>query len=1030
MASVLEGWWAGQYPCYSLKNLSSIPVYHTLLSCKHPFSTDNKGYTENYKVITNCRIYEWFNSFLGYGEKIGHDLSSDTWFYEHWFPESTCRTVINSWKCKDTEWGVIIRYYNSYELWQKWSVKNNERHFEEFQVQNSTKKGKILTQKFGQGGIEEYIEQYLETNNFQKKEKEWVMPGYHKLETESLQDDIYNFTQTLTTEQAYEKKVIQKAKGKELSVYEGKRGNKTWKEISESDQESKRVDNSYVEMGKKWGNKLKCKGNVKIREEWEGEPYFEEPKFDFKALEKLLKLIISDKWEHYTENWTNLAIENVTSSIEEILAKYDRELKFVASYMRKDVEEAIVGLSEEGLEYISKLKSISSELQDILYKDILSLYDLLEYSFKLESLKQDFHLIRIQAKRISRSSLDSQSKTLSLSSSDQFDTMTTCSEDFKKPQDEDEITRLRNGLSALVVLSMQNYNKLMNLVGDICDSASHYSSFSCELDTTDIDKAFEFEKKKALLLEKFEEIKDNLNGIVKELRDQRVKRDLVQKESEDYNTLEALIEELKLFNNQVNQTQASILDTQGSTDQFIISSACDKELEILKKEILGISDTEFSQKISEFTSALEATRDNIESDSIPRKIQLISEANSLLSSYKQKIIDTLKYESSKKDSQFSTKIFQLAKANSSHEKLTKQHDSELVDYKNFISSMNNLVKSTQFEVIQVRSECEILNQRNSTLQQEIARYQEIIHKSEQQISSLLNELRVREEEASTLQTFIHQKLKDKIDPKELRVLDNSRSMRQEIVLLKHRNIEKDQQMNNINKQLLEAIRNNQELKSSLTAASSEIEVNKIKLSQLENQLTEARESLVKMNAADSIGTDIIKQSFKRIKSKISNYKNMYYAVKEELDKIETQHSDMQVQNRDLRTQLQGLYKENESLNKAAEDLKKASADAQEWRLKHDELKRVLSTYEGASERNIESAITKLNSEITAKQRELEALQSSFDSSKQAELQERELRNFMTIRKSLSHLHSRIREMKRSAFQRWCLLSKLNRVDIV
>jgi len=41
--------------------------------------------------------------------------------------------------------GVIIRYYNSYELWQKWSVKNNERHFEEFQVQSTTKKGKILT---------------------------------------------------------------------------------------------------------------------------------------------------------------------------------------------------------------------------------------------------------------------------------------------------------------------------------------------------------------------------------------------------------------------------------------------------------------------------------------------------------------------------------------------------------------------------------------------------------------------------------------------------------------------------------------------------------------------------------------------------------------------------------------------------------------------------------------------------------------------------------------------------------------------
>jgi len=230
------------------------------------------------------------------------------------------------------------------------------------------------------------------------------MPGYHKLEIESLQDDIYNFTQTLTTEQAYEKKVIQKAKGKELSLYEGRTGNKTWKEMSENDRDSKRVDNSYGEMGKKWGNRLKSKGNVKIREEWEGEPYIEEPKLDFKALEKLLKLVISEKWEHYTENWTNLAIENVTSSIEKILSKYDRELKFAASYMRKDVEEAIVGLSEEDVEYISKLKSISLELQDILYKDILSLYDILEYSFKLETLKQDFHLIRIQTKRIARSS--------------------------------------------------------------------------------------------------------------------------------------------------------------------------------------------------------------------------------------------------------------------------------------------------------------------------------------------------------------------------------------------------------------------------------------------------------------------------------------------------------------------------------------------------------------------------------------------------------------------------------------------------
>jgi hypothetical protein len=1028
MASVLEGWWSGQYPCYSLKNLSSIPVYHTLLSCNHAFTTDNKGYTEIYKVLNNCRIYEWFNSFLGYGEKIGHDLSSDTWFYEHWFPESICRTVINSWKCKDTEWGVVIRYYNSYELWQKWSVKNNERQFEEFQVQNSTKKGKILTQIFGQGGIEEYIEQYLETNNFHKKEKEWVMPGYHKLEIESLQDDIYNFTQTLTTEQAYEKKVIQKAKGKELSLYEGKRGNKTWKEISETDQDSKRVDNSYMELGKKWGNKLKCKGDLNIREEWEGEPHIEEPKLNFRALEKLLKLVISDKWENYTESWTNLAIENVTSSIQGILSKYDRELKFAASYMRKDVEETILGMSEEGLEYISKLKSISLELEDILYKDILSLYDILEYSFKLETLKQDFHLIRIQAKRIARSSLDSQTKTLSLSSSDQFDTMTTCSEDFKKPQDEYEIVRLTSGLSALVVLSMQNYTQLMNLVGDVCDSASIYSSFSCELDThipTDFDKAFEFEKKKAILLEKFEEMKKSLNRVVKELRDQRVKRDSVLKESQDSNTLEALIEELKLFNK-----QERLSESKESKDLSIISAACDKELEILKTEVLGISDTEFSQKISEFTYALEATRDTIETDSIPRKIQLISQANSLLTSYKQKIIDTLKYESSKKESQFSTKIFQLAKAVSSHEKLTKQHDTELADYKNFISSMNNLVKSSQFEVIQVRSECELVKQRNSTLQEEIARYQEIIHKSEEQISSILNELRVQEEEASTLQTFINQKLKDKIDPKELRVLDNSRSMRQEIVLLKHKNFEKDQQINSINKQLLEAIRNNQELKSSLTSASSEIEVNKIKLSHLENQLTEARESLVKMNAADSIGTDVIKQTFKRIKSKISNYKNMYYTLKEELEKLETQHTHMQIQNRDLRTQLQELYKEKESLSKATEDLKKARAEAQEWRLKHDELKRVLSAYEGASERNIESAITKLNSEITAKQRELEALQSSFDSSKEAELQERELRNLMSIRKSLSHIHIRIREMKRGAFQRWCLLSKLNRVDIV
>jgi len=143
----------------------------------------------------------------------------------------------------------------------------------------------------------------------------------------------------------------------------------------------------------------------------------------------------------------------------------------------------------------------------------------------------------------------------------------------------------------------------------------------------------------------------------------------------------------------------------------------------------------------------------------------------------------------------------------------------------------------------------------------------------------------------------------------------------------------------------------------------------MKLGHLENQLTEARESLVKMNAADSIGSDIIKQSFKRIKSKISNYKNMYYAVKEELDKLETQYTDIQIQNKDLRTQLQGLYIEKDSLWKVTEDLKKTSAEAQEWRLKHDELKRVLSTYEGASERNIESAIRKLNSEITAKQRD-------------------------------------------------------------
>ena len=176
MASEAEAWWAKSYTNYSIRDLQALPIFNKFVAQHFPYKRDSGDSCETYTIEPKVKTLEWAHKTRDEGEKLWHDHSQDIWFYEHRFFEGEVHVTTQTWLDLDSEWGEITKKYKDFDIHEVWRLKESERRYERFTIEDGEKRGIRTGRLPALDGMETWAETYWEQGDETEMEKVWTRP--------------------------------------------------------------------------------------------------------------------------------------------------------------------------------------------------------------------------------------------------------------------------------------------------------------------------------------------------------------------------------------------------------------------------------------------------------------------------------------------------------------------------------------------------------------------------------------------------------------------------------------------------------------------------------------------------------------------------------------------------------------------------------------------------------------------------------------------------------------------------------------
>lgn len=818
-SSHLDSWWAVQYPCYSIRNLSQIPSYSTLESLKSPFKSISGETVEEFKLIDNCKIYEIYCHATGTGEKLGHDMNSNTWFYEHWFPEDACHIVIKTWLNSEMEWGWVIRYYDSYEDRQYWSVRKDERFMEEFRISNAGTKGRRFRRNLKGSKTEDYFEKFVERQDYSKKKKRWEKPGYSKSEQEVRDKDSCMIKQEIQDGDRHESKVVHKVSDAETGFIKWHTGD-YFKTLSLEHGEMDRLD---------------MQETCPTQEDRDEYTETEESVGEFKeSVREVARIMLGSEGSHQVHVLQD-DLETVTNILKKKIVHHEQQ--FIS---------LIHNLQEH---YPTNLHSISlSTLLDHEYKhDLPSLLEI--YNKTLSFLGECY------------------TELMNKASHNHIQTEHICSippspsiPNPSQPNIDNQLSLIKSALVSLLDLSLRNNAEFSSKLGEPVDSLQELSSldFSSEVSfsavLSDISQIYQVSTELSNLLHKFQSLdkfKQSLEALSAEIRTENSKKAYI---------IGKVLESLGMrMNSSLRSEYRSILTEQQNFDadeseeiNEIFSSISKNlalshtETQLLEKGILQILG-ELQESVKNMNGVYNNLIEGITAF-IPDKIvqkqltRLVQKDSSDGLNIKQledkiklsaKLIQDLKDATPKsecsqtcKASYYEEQVKELTRVKNRFEKQLDEYHNEILETNEELSASNSKLAQLEKQMFKLRADYNSILEESKYLKSKVFSLEDLNQTYTNKIQALLTANQSMTDEVKYLEDYIEEKVrKYMLKPEDLSSLHDYDELRDQYFRLHTKYTESEVELVKIRKTLNDTVEERQKLRNLMEKMRSMIMLN-------------------------------------------------------------------------------------------------------------------------------------------------------------------------------------------------------------
>ncbi|CAG9311479.1 unnamed protein product [Blepharisma stoltei] len=244
---------------YSFEEISKKPIFRIFSTRNEPYLYQSMSRSESLSFIDNTKILELIGT--GYGQKVGFNDNSKTWFVELWIN----KIVVKIWKSPDREWGELIQPVDNGSTTERWNYLPYEQEYEMFHLSPENDYGF----KCGKNNDCEWKEIWHTRPTSKFLEKYWISPNSKWGEKEGKEDDRTWGEKWYENYDSRESSSWNEQNERKWGRVEGKQGNTTWNEEWSIEPERKFNNKWWADGIKKWGIKSIIEGISETHEEWE-----------------------------------------------------------------------------------------------------------------------------------------------------------------------------------------------------------------------------------------------------------------------------------------------------------------------------------------------------------------------------------------------------------------------------------------------------------------------------------------------------------------------------------------------------------------------------------------------------------------------------------------------------------------------------------------------------------------------------------------------------------------------------------------
>ena len=175
MASQLDAWWTCNYPRFSIRELSRLPIYHRFIQLHYPYERTNSDHSELFHCSDSEDTFQWIEQARK--EKFTHFKAEDRYRYETEYKEKNYDLRVESWTDAEAEWGLVVKTYPMWELKEAWRSQGKDKTYERITVEAGISKGIKcgITEK--NGVLERWVEEIWDQPEENVYRKAWEKPG-------------------------------------------------------------------------------------------------------------------------------------------------------------------------------------------------------------------------------------------------------------------------------------------------------------------------------------------------------------------------------------------------------------------------------------------------------------------------------------------------------------------------------------------------------------------------------------------------------------------------------------------------------------------------------------------------------------------------------------------------------------------------------------------------------------------------------------------------------------------------------------